>query len=148
MGFQQLFPFNVQARVHMLYKVYLNRDHFVSIKNMADQLLLDEKYEAAGPMYEELLELDKFSYISSKEVRLRLSGALLGLNRRSDAEAALEPISLRLEDAFGQLSTIPGLERVVERHRAYGVEGQKCPNCGSEVPKVAVRCYKCGMKLM
>ena len=148
MGFQQLFPFNVQARVHMLYKVYLNRDYFVSLKNSADQLLLDEKYDAAGPMYEELLELDKFSYISTKEVRLRLAGALLGLNRRSDAEAALEPISLKLDDAFAQLSTIPGLEGVVDHHKSFGLEGQKCPNCGIEVPKVAVRCYRCGTKLM
>jgi WD40 repeat protein len=148
MGFQQLFPFNVQARVHMLYKVYLNRDHFVTLKNMADQLLLDMKFEAAGPLYEELLELDKFAYISSKEVRLRLAGALLGLNRRTDAEACLEPIALKLEDAFAQLSTIPGLERVVDMHRSFGVESQKCPNCGIEVPRVAVRCYKCGTKLM
>jgi ribosomal protein L40E len=37
---------------------------------------------------------------------------------------------------------------VVDLHRSFGVEGQKCPNCGIEVPKVAVRCYKCGTKLM
>jgi len=28
------------------------------------------------------------------------------------------------------------------------MEGQNCPNCSTEVPKVAVRCYKCGTKLL
>jgi hypothetical protein len=148
MGFQQLFPFNVMARIHDLYKVYLNRDHFVNLKNTADQLLIDEQYEEAGPLYEELLELDKFAYVSSKEVRIRLAGALLGLDRRADAEAALEPIPLTLEEGFTHLETIPGLEAVVDRHRSFGVEGQNCPNCGTEVPKVAVRCYRCGTKLL
>ena len=147
-GFQQMFPFNVMARIHDLYKVYLNRDYFVNMKNQADQLLIDEKYDEAGPLYEELLELDKFAYVSTKEVRIRLAGALLGLDRRADAEAVLESMSLTLEEALGQLETIPGLEKVVDRHRSYGVEGQNCPNCGTEVPKVAVRCYKCGTKLM
>jgi WD40 repeat protein len=148
MGFQQLFPFNVMARVHDLYKVYLNRDYFVNLKNQADQLLIDEKFDDAGPLYEDLLALDKFAYVSTKEVRIRLAGSLLGLNRRADAEACLEPIPLTLEDAFTQLETIPGLEAVVDRHRSFGLEGQNCPNCGTEVPKVAVRCYRCGTKLL
>jgi hypothetical protein len=148
MGFQQLFPFNVMARVYDLYSVYLNRDYFVNLKDQADQLLIDEEYDHAGPLYEELLALDKFAYVSTKEVRIRLAGALLGLDRRADAEAALESIQLTLEDAFGQLETIPGLEAVVDRHRSFGLEGQNCPNCGTEVPKVAVRCYKCGTKLL
>ncbi|NOQ53486.1 MAG: hypothetical protein GQ558_02640, partial [Thermoplasmata archaeon] len=107
-----------------------------------------DKYDDAGPLYEELLELDKFAYVSTKEVRIRLAGALLGLDRRVDAEAVLETMSLTLEDALGQLETIPGLESVVDRHRSFGLEGQKCPNCSTEVPKVAVRCYKCGTKLL
>ncbi len=148
MGFQQLFPFNVMARVHSLYSVYLNRDYFVNLKDQADQQLIDERFDKAGPMYEDLLALDKFAYVSTKEVRIRLAGALLGLDRRADAEAALEPIQLTLEDAFAQLETIPGLEAVVDRHRSFGLEGQNCPHCGTEVPKVAVRCYKCGTKLM
>jgi tetratricopeptide (TPR) repeat protein len=148
MGFQQLYPFNVMAQVHNLYSVYLNRDYFVNLKNQADQLLIDENYEEAGPIYEELLELDKFAYVSTREVRIRLAGALLGVDRRADAEAALEPIPLTLEDGFTQLETIPGLEAVVDRHRSFGLEGQNCPNCGTEVPKVAVRCYKCGTKLL
>jgi outer membrane protein assembly factor BamB/tetratricopeptide (TPR) repeat protein len=148
MGFQQLFPFNVMGRIHELYSIYLNRDYFVNMKNQADQLLIDEKYDEAGPLYEEMLELDKFAYISTKEVRVRLAGALLGLDRRADAEAALEPIQLTLEEGFTHLETIPGLETVVDRHRSFGLEGQNCPNCGTEVPKVAVRCYKCGTKLL
>jgi outer membrane protein assembly factor BamB/tetratricopeptide (TPR) repeat protein len=148
MGFQQLFPFNVMGRIHEIYSIYLNRDYFVNMKNQADQLLIDEKYDEAGPLYEEMLELDKFAYISTKEVRIRLAGALLGLDRRADAEAALEPIQLTLEEGFSQLETIPGLETVVDRHRSFGLEGQNCPNCGTEVPKVAVRCYKCGTKLL
>jgi len=147
-GFQQLFPFNVMGRIHELYKLYINRDHFVNLKNQADQLLIDEKYEDAGPLYEELLELDKFAYVSTKEVRIRLTGSLLGLDRRADAEAVLETMTLTLEEALGQLETIPGLESVVDRHRSFGLEGQKCPNCSTEVPKVAVRCYKCGTKLL
>ncbi len=147
-GFQQLFPFNVMARIHDLYKVYLNRDHFVNLKNQADQMLIDESYDEAGPLYEELLELDKFAYVSTKEVRIRLAGALLGLDRRADAEAVLESMNLTLEEALGQLETMPGLESVVDRHRSFGLEGQNCPNCGTEVPKVAVRCYKCGTKLL
>jgi hypothetical protein len=148
MGFQQLFPFNVMGRIHELYSIYLNRDYFVNMKNQADQLLIDEKYDEAGPIYEEMLELDKFAYISTKEVRIRLAGALLGLDRRADAEAALEPIQLTLEEGFSHLETIPGLEAVVDRHRSFGLEGQTCPNCNTEVPKVAVRCYKCGTKLL
>jgi tetratricopeptide (TPR) repeat protein len=148
MGFQQLFPFNVMGRIHELYAIYLNRDYFVNMKNQADQLLIDEKYDEAGPIYEEMLELDKFAYISTKEVRIRLAGALLGLDRRADAEAALEPIQLTLEEGFSHLETIPGLEAVVDRHRSFGLEGQTCPNCNTEVPKVAVRCYKCGTKLL
>ncbi len=148
MGFQQLFPFNVMGRIHELYAIYLNRDYFVNMKNTADQLLIDERYDEAGPIYEEMLELDKFAYISTKEVRVRLAGALLGLDRRADAEAALEPIQLTLEEGFTQLETIPGLETVVDRHRSFGLEGQTCPNCNTEVPKVAVRCYKCGTKLL
>ncbi len=148
MGFQQLFPFNVMARVHELYNIYLNRDHFVNMKNVADQCLIDEKYNEAAPMYEEMLKMDKFAYISTKEVRIRLAGALLGLDRRTDAEAALEPINLTLEEGFSQLETIPGMEGVVDRHRSFGLEGQSCPNCNTEVPKVAVRCYKCGTKLL
>ncbi len=148
MGFQQLFPFNVMGRIHELYSIYLNRDYFVNMKNTADQLLIDEKYDEAGPMYEDMLELDKFAYISTKEVRIRMAGALLGLDRRADAEAALEPIQLSLEEGFTHLETIPGLETVVDRHRSFGLEGQNCPNCSTEVPKVAVRCYKCGTKLL
>jgi outer membrane protein assembly factor BamB/tetratricopeptide (TPR) repeat protein len=148
MGFQQVFPFNVMARIHEIYSIYLNRDYFVNLKNQSDQLLIDEKYDEAGPLYEEMLAMDKFAYISTKEVRIRLAGALLGMDRRADAEAALEPIPLTLEEGFTQLETIPGLETVVDRHRSFGLEGQNCPNCGTEVPKVAVRCYKCGTKLL
>jgi hypothetical protein len=144
----ELFPFNINAQLLESYRTLVNADFFERLKVQGDQLMAAGDYEKALPFYRELLQRDVFAVVPNIPIAARAAGIYLS---RGDKESAHRLVAeLGLDDAavMADVSKVPGFEKIgVEQRevaRTAAPEGKKCPNCGELVPRVAVRCFRCG----
>ncbi len=161
----ELFPFNINAQLAEGYRLALNQDFFERLVAQGDKLAVEGDFERAAPFYRDTLARDAFGLVPRLEVAARLSSVYLHRGDREGAgravrELGVEPNAVAREVAklpwgkdLGAVAAVAGSHAPAaaqEQGQGQGPgvravsEGKKCSNCGELVPRVAVRCYRCG----
>jgi hypothetical protein len=144
----ELFPFNVNAQLQEAYRMALNQDFFKRLAGEGDRLFALKEFERAAPFYRDVLARDAFGLVPRREVGAKLVSVYL---ERGDREGASRVIAeWGLEGARGMLGAVEAASPAAARHPEPAEpaqappEGKRCLNCGELVPRVAVRCFRCG----
>jgi outer membrane protein assembly factor BamB len=144
----ELFPFNLNGQLLELYRLSVNEDFLRRLLAKGDQLLAAKEYEKALPYFREVLAKDPFGTCNRVQVAARVTGIYLARGGREAADRTIAELGLDAHAVLSEVAKLPGLAGietpVVAPARASNGEGKRCPNCGELVPKVAVRCFRCG----
>lgn len=156
----ELFPFNVNAQLAEGYRMALNQDFFERLVKQGDALAGEGDLEKAAPFWRDAMARDAFAFVPRAAVAGRLASVYLKRGDREGAariarEAGLEPEPVLREvaklpwgkDLATAAAPAPAAATVTTLGPRPSSDGKKCGNCGEMVPRVAVRCYKCGEPL-
>jgi hypothetical protein len=158
----ELFPFNLNAQLAEAYRLALNQDFFNRLVAQGDRLAEEGDLEKAAPFYRDAVARDAFGLVPKVQVAARLASVYLKRGDRDGAARVVRELGVEAETVSREVVKLPwgkdlaaaavaGPAALVPSPAAapaVGVrpvsEGKKCSNCGELVPRVAVRCYKCG----
>lgn len=148
----ETYPFNLMAQVLHQYRLFSDPDFIESIKRKGDELLAARDFERALPFYREVQERDPFGIVPREDVAARVAGIYFARGKRDDARREVKQLRVNERDVYARIPSIQGLEEVKVKGEAQAAqaagggsaEGKRCPACGELVPRVAVRCFRCG----
>lgn len=146
----ETYPFNIMAQVSHQYRLLADADFIDSIKRKGDDLLAARDFERALPFYREVQERDPFGVVPREDVAARIAGIYFARGKRDDARREVKEMQVNERDVYSRIPSIKGLEEVKVKGEAKAAQaqgagdGKRCPACGELVPRVAVRCFRCG----
>ncbi len=147
----ELFPFNVNAQLAESYRITLNQDFFERLRNQGDKLMEAKEYEKAAPFFRDELARDAFGLLPRTQMAARLASIYLLRGDTEGAHRAVAELGLEAPAVMKEVSKLPwgaGLSASPPSTAAGAAkpaaEGKRCGSCGELVPRVAVRCYRCG----
>lgn len=143
----ELFPFNVNSQLLEAYRASVNQDILVRMRAQADKLFDEKEYEKSLPFYRDILARDAFALLPRAQIATKAAAVYLARGDEAGArlfareygldERAVVGEARKAPEPAASLASAPGAVRAP-------AEGKRCGNCGELVPKVAVRCFKCG----
>ena len=143
----ELFPFNVNGQLLEAYRATLNHDVLTRMRAQGDKFFEAKEYEKALPFYRDILARDAFALLPRAQVAGKAAAVYLARGDESGARAFAREFALDEQAVVEEARKAPG----APAPPAPGVagpapspEGKRCGNCGELVPRVAVRCFKCG----
>lgn len=144
----ELFPFNINAQLLENYRILVNEDFLRRQLAQGDQLLAAKDYERALPFFKDVLAKDPFGLAGRSQVGARVVGIYLARGDREAAERTAAEFGLDMNQSRAEAQKLPGLSGLEKpaaaKPKAGPPDGKRCPSCGELVPKVAVRCFRCG----
>ena len=143
----ELFPFNVNGQVLEVYRATLNQDVLVRMRAQGDKLVEEKEYEKALPFYRDILARDAFALLPRAQVAAKAAAVYLARGDEDGARALAREYGLDEKAVVGEARKAPGGQGAPSAGVAGAKgapEGKRCGNCGELVPRVAVRCFKCG----
>jgi hypothetical protein len=142
------YPFNLMAQLLHQYRLLADADFIESIMHKGDELLAAHDFERALPFYREVHEHDPFGIVPRVDIAARVAGIFLASGKRDEARREVKAMGVSERDVYGRIPSVKGLEGVQVEGEAGAesarAEGKQCPACGELVPRVAVRCFRCG----
>jgi hypothetical protein len=147
----ETYPFNLMAQVAHQYRLLADGDFIGSVKRKGDDLLAAKDYERALPFYREVQERDPFGIVPREDVAARVAGIYFARGKKEEARREVASMKVSERDVLSRIPSIKGLEDVQMKGEGaappaerVAAEGKRCPACGELVPRVAVRCFRCG----
>jgi outer membrane protein assembly factor BamB len=147
----EIHPFNLMAQVHAAYRSLADGELIQAVNRRGDEHLKAGDLEKALPFFREAYTQDVFALVPREDLAARIAGIYLVRGKREEAQQAIKAMGLDEAKVYARIHGIPGLEAaeadgplVAAPAAAAPAEGKRCPSCGELVPRVAVRCFRCG----